>query len=117
MKLNRAHAVVGTSHQENKEDIGAPIKLDAEAQAHIEKHRYAIFVLICEWILQSPVECPRHSYPRFLHCTRATYSLGPFVVRCHYSLKFVVLETIICKLLLEAIICALPICFNFVLMV
>jgi len=38
-RRSTAHAVVGTSHQENKEDIGAPIKLDAEAQAHIEKHR------------------------------------------------------------------------------
>jgi hypothetical protein len=46
MKLNRAHAEVGPSHHERKEDIGAPIKLDAEAQAHIEKHRYAIFFFL-----------------------------------------------------------------------
>ena len=87
MKLNRAHAEVGPSHQEGKGDIGAPIKLDAEAQAHIEKHRYAIFVLICEKISQAPAQCPCHSYPQFLRCTRATYLLGPFVVWCHYSLK------------------------------
>ncbi|CAD6264841.1 unnamed protein product [Miscanthus lutarioriparius] len=30
---------LGSHHQEGKGDIGAPIKLDAEAQAHIEKHR------------------------------------------------------------------------------
>nr|CAB3500776.1 unnamed protein product [Digitaria exilis] len=28
-----------SAHQERKGDVGAPIKLDAEAQAHIEKHR------------------------------------------------------------------------------
>ena len=43
MYLNRAHVEVRQSHQERKEDIGGPIKLDAEAQAHIEKHRCAIF--------------------------------------------------------------------------
>jgi hypothetical protein len=39
---------VGPNHQERKGDIGAPIKLDAEAQAHIEKHRYLYFVLILQ---------------------------------------------------------------------
>jgi SNARE protein 1 len=35
-----AHNVVGPSSHERKDrDIGAPIKLDEEAQAHIEKHR------------------------------------------------------------------------------
>uniref|UniRef100_A0A0D9XA65 Uncharacterized protein n=1 Tax=Leersia perrieri TaxID=77586 RepID=A0A0D9XA65_9ORYZ len=35
-----AHTEVGPSSHESKDrDIGAPIKLDAEAQAHIEKHR------------------------------------------------------------------------------
>uniref|UniRef100_A0A0E0IF16 Uncharacterized protein n=1 Tax=Oryza nivara TaxID=4536 RepID=A0A0E0IF16_ORYNI len=35
-----AHTDVGPSSHERKDrDIGAPIKLDAEAQAHIEKHR------------------------------------------------------------------------------
>ncbi|CAD6245860.1 unnamed protein product [Miscanthus lutarioriparius] len=38
-RRSTAHAEVGPSHQEGKGDIGAPIKLDAEAQAHIEKHR------------------------------------------------------------------------------
>ncbi|NP_001151997.2 cation cation antiporter isoform 1 [Zea mays] len=38
-RRSTAHAEVGPSHHERKEDIGAPIKLDAEAQAHIEKHR------------------------------------------------------------------------------
>jgi SNARE protein 1 len=47
MQLNRAQVEVGPSSHERKErDTGAPIKLDAEAQAHIEKHRYAPFV--CE---------------------------------------------------------------------
>lgn len=61
MKLNRAHAEVGPNHDERKEDIGAPIKLDAEAQAHIEKHRYAIFFLICEKI--SKVQLNAHIIP------------------------------------------------------
>lgn len=69
MKLNSAHTEVGPSHQEEKGDIGAPIRLDAEAQAHIEKHRYAIFVLICEKISQAPAQCPHYSYPQFFHCT------------------------------------------------
>uniref|UniRef100_J3MUR9 Uncharacterized protein n=1 Tax=Oryza brachyantha TaxID=4533 RepID=J3MUR9_ORYBR len=35
-----AHMDVGpSSHEKKDRDIGAPIKLDAEAQAHIEKHR------------------------------------------------------------------------------
>jgi len=38
-RRSAAHVEVRPSHQERKEDIGAPIKLDAEAQAHIEKHR------------------------------------------------------------------------------
>lgn len=34
------HVEVGpSSHERKKRDIGAPIRLDAEAQAHIEKHR------------------------------------------------------------------------------
>ena len=42
MQLIRPHVEVGPSSNERKErDTGAPIKLDAEAQAHIEKHRYA----------------------------------------------------------------------------
>jgi hypothetical protein len=41
MELNRAHAKFGPSHRERKESIGAPIKLDVEAHAHIQKHRYA----------------------------------------------------------------------------
>jgi len=46
MYLNRAHAEVRPSHQEQKGDIGAPIKLDAAAQAHIEKHRFATLLKI-----------------------------------------------------------------------
>ena len=46
MYLHRAHVEVRPSHQERKEDIGAPIKLDAEAQAHIEKHRFATLLKI-----------------------------------------------------------------------
>ena len=46
MYLNRAHAEVRPSHQEQKGDIGAPIKLDAAAQAHIEKHRFATWLKI-----------------------------------------------------------------------
>jgi len=38
-RRSAAHAEVRPSHQEQKGDIGAPIKLDAAAQAHIEKHR------------------------------------------------------------------------------
>ena len=45
MELNRAHAKFGPSHHERKESIGAPIKLDVEAHAHIQKHRYASFFL------------------------------------------------------------------------
>uniref|UniRef100_A0ACD5U0A8 Uncharacterized protein n=1 Tax=Avena sativa TaxID=4498 RepID=A0ACD5U0A8_AVESA len=40
MKEKRAQVAVGPSSREGKEtDSGAPIKLDTEAQAHIEKHR------------------------------------------------------------------------------
>lgn len=38
-RRSTAHAEAEPSHHDRKEDIGAPIKLDAEAQAHIEKHR------------------------------------------------------------------------------
>ncbi|KAJ1255088.1 hypothetical protein BS78_K292000 [Paspalum vaginatum] len=38
-RRSAAHAEVEPSHHDRKGDIGAPIKLDAEAQAHIEKHR------------------------------------------------------------------------------
>ncbi|KAF8739204.1 hypothetical protein HU200_013926 [Digitaria exilis] len=38
-RRSSAHVDVRPSHQERKGDIGAPIELDAEAQAHIEKHR------------------------------------------------------------------------------
>ncbi|GJN04111.1 hypothetical protein PR202_ga21629 [Eleusine coracana subsp. coracana] len=38
-RRSTAHAEVGPNHHERKGDTGAPIKLDAEAQAHIEKHR------------------------------------------------------------------------------
>ncbi|KAL6646243.1 hypothetical protein ACP70R_017851 [Stipagrostis hirtigluma subsp. patula] len=38
-RRSTAHVDVGPNHWEKKGDIGAPIKLDAEAQAHIEKHR------------------------------------------------------------------------------
>ena len=42
MQLIRPHVEVGPSSHERKErDTGTPIKLDAEAQADIEKHRYA----------------------------------------------------------------------------
>ncbi|KAL6900939.1 hypothetical protein ACP4OV_005615 [Aristida adscensionis] len=37
-RRSTAHIEVGPSPQERKGDIGAPIKLDAEAQASIEKH-------------------------------------------------------------------------------
>jgi unconventional SNARE in the endoplasmic reticulum protein 1 len=40
MELNRAHAKFGPSHHERKESIGAPIKLDVESHAHIQKHRF-----------------------------------------------------------------------------
>jgi hypothetical protein len=46
MHINRAHVEVQPSHQERKGDIGAPIKLDAEAQARIEKHRFATLLKI-----------------------------------------------------------------------
>ncbi|AQK79706.1 hypothetical protein Zm00014a_043520 [Zea mays] len=39
MELNRAHAKFLPSHHERKESIGAPIKLDVESHAHIQKHR------------------------------------------------------------------------------
>ncbi|CAL4999949.1 unnamed protein product [Urochloa decumbens] len=38
-RRSAAHIEARASHQERTGDIGAPIKLDAEAQAHIEKHR------------------------------------------------------------------------------
>ncbi|KAL6909664.1 hypothetical protein ACP4OV_001323 [Aristida adscensionis] len=39
-RRSTAHVEVAPSHhQERKGDTGAPIRLDAEAQAHIEKHR------------------------------------------------------------------------------
>ncbi|XP_062196680.1 uncharacterized protein LOC133899667 isoform X2 [Phragmites australis] len=38
-RRSTTHVEVGPSHYERKGDIGTPIKLDAEAQAHIEKHR------------------------------------------------------------------------------
>jgi len=38
-RRSAAHAEVQPSHLEQRGDIGAPIKLDAAAQAHIEKHR------------------------------------------------------------------------------
>jgi len=39
-RRSMAHVEVGSNNHERKErDTGAPIKLDAEAQAHIEKHR------------------------------------------------------------------------------
>lgn len=43
LQLNRAHREVGEgSHEPQETDLGKPIRLDAEAQAHIEKHRYVI---------------------------------------------------------------------------
>ena len=44
---------VGPSSHERKEtDTGAPIKLDAEAQAHIEKHRYApVFFFLAKFLV------------------------------------------------------------------
>lgn len=43
LQLNRAHREVGeSSHEPQETDLGKPIRLDAEAQAHIEKHRYFI---------------------------------------------------------------------------
>ncbi|XP_039816009.1 uncharacterized protein LOC120678760 isoform X1 [Panicum virgatum] len=38
-RRSASHAEVQPSHLEQRGDIGAPIKLDAAAQAHIEKHR------------------------------------------------------------------------------
>ncbi|KAL5647318.1 hypothetical protein ACJX0J_041673, partial [Zea mays] len=38
-RRSTAHAKFGPSHHERKESIGAPIKLDVEAHAHIQKHR------------------------------------------------------------------------------
>ncbi|KAL5681127.1 hypothetical protein ACJX0J_007512, partial [Zea mays] len=37
-EINITHAKFGPSHRERKESIGAPIKLDVEAHAHIQKH-------------------------------------------------------------------------------
>ncbi|KAL5675491.1 hypothetical protein ACJX0J_011622, partial [Zea mays] len=37
-RRSTAHAKFGPSHHERKESIGAPIKLDVEAHAHIQKH-------------------------------------------------------------------------------
>ena len=42
MQISRAQVEAGTSSHDRKErETGGPIKLDAEAQANIEKHRYA----------------------------------------------------------------------------
>jgi hypothetical protein len=73
MYLNRAHVEVRQSHQERKEDIGGPIKLDAEAQAHIEKHRFTTLLKIRPYLSLQLNSLILIQYPQFLYCTQPTH--------------------------------------------